>query len=793
MEVEFNRSRHSIGKGPTNRYRIGKFSSHDIAHIHSGHNLTFTSASNFHIRILAKTLCGERYIGSIKCVPFQEAMNNMYARSTIVRSKNHEDDEMDIVTDFVKDNLLSDSDVGKGGLFMLCRDSNGRTTQFILPHAEKSLTHKMNFSGERGGGYELLFTIKKHDMMEHILPKTMWHNFRKELSLLESRDFIHYNSEGHGPLPNPNIVHNTEKIQSQDHEVSSLDFSIPTTDNHVEVLIDGLETFKRYYEIMMQAQHSINIVGWEINLTFGLVVAHQSKQEPPRFYDPSSRWITLEDVLVSKAKNGVKVKIIVWRHELLSYINRYLYLGEVTIESEVSKLEKRCKKLGLVLKVFHSHNAVNNSPYANPFGNTDADIMIIIARNPKGLVSSHHEKLVLIDPECPKHTYAFTGGFDIARGRFDQPLHLVPRPERKKKSQPIKDEARYTGRNVQPVSRKIRFLWHDIQVLLKGPVTRLLYLHFAQRWSHSFTHNPNSTKSLTLPPQRHDYCYKHNPVKLKGNFTNCVVRLERTWKSVFDLNYLFEDYCRMLKSAKKFLYIEHQYPFQNFSLTYYMCEALKSNPELKVIIVTPIKTDLPTGIVGEFFNWSQDHIIDHLQLIYQTAPDRVGIYGLASQDSEDRRMIKSIYVHTKMVIIDDQWVLTGSTNMDNVSFFYSSELSVEIHHPSVARETRKRLFREHLGKFYKNEFDDDFNQCFDAFKNIASMNIKTLKENNILSGRPVSLAPMEDYNFIKKKVTYPTKFRKAITKMGLSPEDVIQVLGDGVDNVMSFVKQKSKL
>lgn len=757
--------------------------------------MTFTSLSNFNVILYAKTLFGESFVGSIHFIPLQEVLNNAYAQSTIIRPNNRKHNEMETIINYVKNNSLSESDVNEGGLLMVIRDSNERITQFILPRAVKTITHKMNFSGERGGSYEFLFTIKKHNNIEHILPKTLWHNFRKELALLESRDFIHYTEKGIGPLPNPNIVLNTEKIKSREHQVSSLDFSVPTTNNHVEVLIDGLETFKRYYEIMMHAQHSINILGWEISLTFGLIVSHQSKQDRPKYYDPTSRWITLEDVLVSKAKSGVKVKIIVWRHELLSYINRYLYLGEITIESEVSKLEKRCKKLGLVLKVFHSNHAVYNSPYANPFVETDANIMIIIARNPKGLISTHHEKLVLIDPECSDHTYAFTGGFDIARGRFDQPLHLVPRPEKKKKS-PVayKDEARYTGRNVQPVFRKIRFLWHDIQLLLKGPVTRLLYLHFAQRWSHSFTQNPNKTKSMTLPLiYSNEKCLKHDHVKLRGVFSDCVVRLERTWKSVFDMNYLFEDYCRMIKSARKFLYIEHQYPFQNFSLTHYMCEALKSNPELKVIVVTPIKTDLPTGIVGEFFNWSQDHIIDHLQLLYHTAPDRVGIYGLASQDAEDKHMIKSIYVHTKMVIIDDQWLLTGSTNMDNVSFFYSSELSVEIHHPDVAKSTRIRLFREHLGKFYHDEYDNNLDKCFEEFKRISELNIRTLKENNLLSGRPVSLAPIENYNYIKSKVTYPTKLHKVLTKLGLSPEDVIQVVGDGVDNVMSFVKQKSKL
>jgi len=50
-----------------------------------------------------------------------------------------------------------------------------------------------------------------------------------------------------------------------------------------------------------------------------------------------------------------------------------------------------------------------------------------------------------------------------------------------------------------------------------------------------------------------------------------------------------------------------QYAFQNGAITYWMCEALRRNPKLKVIVVTAVKTDLPTGFLGDFFDWSQDH------------------------------------------------------------------------------------------------------------------------------------------------------------------------------------------
>ena len=39
---------------------------------------------------------------------------------------------------------------------------------------------------------------------------------------------------------------------------------------------------------------------------------------------------------------------------------------------------------------------------------TDANIIVIVVGNPRGFISSHHEKLVLIDAGCDEHSIAFT-------------------------------------------------------------------------------------------------------------------------------------------------------------------------------------------------------------------------------------------------------------------------------------------------------------------------------------------------------------------------------------------------
>lgn len=869
-EIEFNHSPFAVDAGPVNRHRLGPFSSHDVASIHSNFNLTFTSISNFVITFYAKSLLTQAVVGVLKFTPLIEVFFNQQT----LRDSSDKDDAADPAAPIDWLTAL------RGGLRMVHIDhapSPGSSLPEIpditLADFTRSSTTRKRLHAD-SAGYEVLFTITKTPRIrDEILPKTLWKRLNANSSDLEVvvvADPTGSISTEHATdiLPSQNVnqkavIHgNAEIISSiernthsrQKARFGSIDFGAHSSNNYVEVLIDGLQTFKRYYELMMEAKHSISILGWEISLSFGLTLEQvpgaDTTAEASNSAGPSRRWITLDDVLIAKAKEGVKIRILVWRHELLSHLNRYLYLGEVTVESEMAKLEKRCKRSGVSVKILHATRTMPppTSPYSRPYasripmdmasptvdlnpdptssergkagstasnnpnttmdsttgfeGEEDTDIVVIVAGNPKGLVSSHHEKLVLIDAECSENCLAFTGGFDIARGRYDQPSHLVPLPGNKKQRDALTKremeegkEERFSGRSIQPVWRSIRFLWHDMQLMIKGPATRSLLLHFVQRWTHAFDPNPLRTRSITLlPPTPSRNCKRsHGSISLLSNHNSCILRLERTWKSVFDVHYLFEDYCKMIKSAEHFLYVEHQYPFQNFALTQLMCEQLKQKPELQLIVVTPIKTDLPSGLVGELFDWSQDHIIQHLTMIQNTAPDRVGIYGLINQDRRFPERIGGIYVHSKITLVDDLWMVTGSTNMDNVSFFHSSELSVEIYSPAIAREVRHRLFKEHLGSFYTSELDNDLKACFNAFRDSAALNYQSLRETGLLRARPISLTPMDAYQLILSKVYYPNKVTKLLMKLGLTTEDVIQVVGDGVDNVVNFVVQKAKL
>ena len=148
------------------------------------------------------------------------------------------------------------------------------------------------------------------------------------------------------------------------------------------------------------------------------------------------------------------------------------------------------------------------------------------------------------------------------------------------------------------------------------------------------------------------------------------------------------------------------------------------------------------------------------------APDRVGIFGLIVQE-EGTDHIKPIYVHSKLALIDDHIMVNGSTNMDNISFYYCSEVSVAVKSESLVKQARIRLGREHLGVHWTPDMEHDCVKMFDGFCRVATENMKNWRKGLPPSARPIWMAPADNYDFLLKSVFYPNKFSKFMSKMGI--------------------------
>jgi phosphatidylserine/phosphatidylglycerophosphate/cardiolipin synthase-like enzyme len=98
------------------------------------------------------------------------------------------------------------------------------------------------------------------------------------------------------------------------------------------------------------------------------------------------------------------------------------------------------------------------------------------------------------------------------------------------------------------------------------------------------------------------------------------------------------------------------------------------------------------------------------EILRRAGGDRVAVYDLENADGTP------IYVHAKVCVIDDVLVVVGSDNLNRRSWTHDSEISCSVIDATpdarapadpgglgdgarrLARETRLRLWREHLGR-----------------------------------------------------------------------------------------------
>src|SRR5439155_13694988 len=62
----------------------------------------------------------------------------------------------------------------------------------------------------------------------------------------------------------------------------------------------------------------------------------------------------------------------------------------------------------------------------------------------------------------------------------------------------------------------------------------------------------------------------------------------------------------------------------------------------------------------------------------------------------DHDVARPVYVHAKIGIVDDEWLTIGSANLNEHSLFNDTEVNVVVRDVALARETRLRLWAEHL-------------------------------------------------------------------------------------------------
>ena len=286
---------------------------------------------------------------------------------------------------------------------------------------------------------------------------------------------------------------------------------------------------------------------------------------------------------------------------------------------------------------------------------------------------SHHQKVAIIDGQI-----AFIGSADICQDRWDTSAHAAHDPRRVTRS----------GEQNRP--------YHEVQAVFSGePVGSLLEL-FAARWRHA-TSQELDIESLKVP-------FAGDP--LDGLTVTLpmppgCLALSRTVPTAPGREHVHEIrdlYIRAIHDAERLIYIETQYLTSSCvrdALVARMSEEGRS--KLDIVLVLPHK---PSSFKEEItIGEPQALVVDALVAAAHAGGHALGIYNVAAADDA------FVYIHSKLMIVDDRIFTMGSANLANRSMTVDSEINATwVATPddrvlrNAIRRVRVRLMFEHLGE-----------------------------------------------------------------------------------------------
>lgn len=251
------------------------------------------------------------------------------------------------------------------------------------------------------------------------------------------------------------------------------------------------------------------------------------------------------------------------------------------------------------------------------------------------LASSHHQKIVVID-----ESIAFCGGIDMTIQRWDTREHLD-------------DDPRRTGPGRRPHPP-----WHDAASAFDGEAAAAMGALARARWQAA------TREVLPEVQPRHD-CW---PDGLAPTFTDMHLGIARSLPKMPDVEPVHEierAWVDMILGAQKMIYAENQY-FASRRIALALAERLSGEDPPEFVLVTP------HGATG----WLEPLAMDsaRARLVEAlTKLDRLGRFRIYHPQTAGG---KPIYVHAKVMIVDDHILRVGSSNFNNRSMRLDSECDV---------------------------------------------------------------------------------------------------------------------
>ncbi|TDR79840.1 phospholipase D-like domain-containing protein [Paludibacterium purpuratum] len=534
---------------------------------------------------------------------------------------------------------------------------------------------------------------------------------------------------------------------------------------HYEYLVNGEKAFAEVYDAIANAKYSVDYICW------GFQPSMYFRRGANAGYKCIGDLLT---ELASRETDPVQVRVLGWTMELLG-INLALAGGEDNTpgRGDFHKVDTETDTQYKIDKAWYhkaSHNRHPNMQFRGRGFSKDERIEIeeylrkrgrdphvsLSSRATMALSATHHQKTVLVD-------YGHEGavGFVMGHNTLDEYWDTSEHSAKNRLSSLAKDSANPRNPAIEASGRQPR---QDMSAKVAGPILEHLHHNFAQAWQKETGEDLLAKRGKPTPPTAEAGMIMAQLVRTQAQ--HGIRDIERLYmqaaNNVLDFIYIENQYFRypplataIRDVAKKQLGGGREQPLYLFVVTNSSDEGMgKGTMKTEEMLYELGHADQLPSIAKEVeqkylpqkiedkrteLKRSQDpekrqklqQDIDQLGKELENAhdndfkPEHVEIPGLKSiictlvaPDPQNDQWM-DVYVHSKIMIINDVFTTHGSANINNRSMTTDSELNIVHESNEITAKLRKELWGHHTAN---QGNQDDVKNCYPTWKFITANN-----------------------------------------------------------------------
>ena len=403
-------------------------------------------------------------------------------------------------------------------------------------------------------------------------------------------------------------------------------------------------------------------------------------------------------VLKLKAAEGVDIRILLWDSRSAG-----LKLGNADLfhifDNGNNRIEKYFNGSGVVVE------SVQNTECDQFMTNLSCSLIF------KGKLYSHHQKTIIMDKNDT--LVAFVGGYDISQGRYDTAEYPIFRDTSKD----------YWLNDFQPFGADPngRELWHDTHAKVEGYAAIDLFDNFKRRWETQVDvskHAPLFDLDIWLRNKTESL--------LKGKWSVQVLRtIGKSSDHMVDYeDSLYRGHIKVIREANDFVYIQspnfqgssnmwqenEEYHVRNtipFEIVRKIVSKIEKMENFLVFIMIPLMPDgalAPDEMIPQaflFLQWKTISFMYHeisvalkeMQkrcnilkdktpmdyLKFFTLGKTINRYEYEKYNDSNHGWRNPVYIHSKLLIADDNVVLVSSANLYDRSMFGDRDTEIGIY------------------------------------------------------------------------------------------------------------------